>query len=138
MFTVDACLANDHDYRLVGLAAVVCLFTSLTAINALRWLANTRGRQRLAWLTAAAVVTGFGVWSTHFIANHQGSTDGRRGWSVARRASGVSRRTAGNGYNGIGRATSEGFTTAARRRADVRAGPPLRWSARSRRCALSG
>jgi diguanylate cyclase (GGDEF)-like protein len=68
MFTVYACLANDHDYRLVGLAAVVCLLASLTAINALRRLANTQGRQRLAWLAAAAVVTGVGVWSTHFIA----------------------------------------------------------------------
>lgn len=68
MFTVYACLANDHDYRLVGLAAVVCLFSSLTAINALRRLATTQGRQRLAWLAAAAVVTGVGVWSTHFIA----------------------------------------------------------------------
>jgi NO-binding membrane sensor protein with MHYT domain len=33
MFRVLTCLTVEHDWRLVAVAAVVCLFASLTAVN---------------------------------------------------------------------------------------------------------
>jgi NO-binding membrane sensor protein with MHYT domain/CheY-like chemotaxis protein len=65
---VLACLRQEHDFRLVLVAALVCLLaTSITA-----WLYGRMLRQhggwRLAWLALTGVAAGSGVWSTHFIA----------------------------------------------------------------------
>ena len=68
LHTVYACLIEQHDLRLVFLAAVVCLFACFTAINLLADAQDSTGQRRLLWHGAAATVFGVGVWTTHFIA----------------------------------------------------------------------
>ena len=68
MIRVLACITQDHDWRLVILAGVICLFASFAALSLLARAATTMGRPRLIWLGATAVVTGSGVWATHFVA----------------------------------------------------------------------
>jgi diguanylate cyclase len=68
MHQVYACLMQQHDWRLVLVAGVTCLLASWTALSLAR--RGTRGARRActAWLAVAAVVTGCGIWATHFIA----------------------------------------------------------------------
>jgi diguanylate cyclase len=68
MYAVFNCIAYEHDLRLVGLAAVICTVASFTAISLLHHVRRSSGHMRRAWLTVSAISTGFGVWSTHFIA----------------------------------------------------------------------
>ncbi len=68
MLRVLACITQDHDWRLVILAGVICMFACFAAITLLAHAATTRGRPRLIWLGATAAVTGSGVWATHFVA----------------------------------------------------------------------
>ncbi|HMK81840.1 MAG TPA: PAS-domain containing protein [Xanthobacteraceae bacterium] len=68
MFRVLTCLATEHDLRLVVLAGIVCFLASLSAISLFNRARATRGAARAAWVAGAGVATGFGIWSTHFIA----------------------------------------------------------------------
>src|ERR1700731_220570 len=68
MFTVYTCITNQHDLRLVGLAAVICALASFTAISLLQHVRRSNGSMRLVWLFVSATSTGFGIWATHFIA----------------------------------------------------------------------
>src|SRR6202051_5382311 len=68
MLKIYSCIAYAHDLRLVGLAAVVCVLASFAAINLLRHARKSTGRMRGVWLAVSAISTGFGIWSTHFIA----------------------------------------------------------------------
>ncbi len=68
MFQVYNCLTAQHDWRLVGVAAVICLFASLTAVNIFNRARATGGRTRAIWIIAAGVAGGFGIWATHFVA----------------------------------------------------------------------
>ena len=68
MFRVLTCLTVERDWRLVAVAAVVCLFASLTAVNLFNRARATAGRARALWIAAAAIATGFGIWATHFVA----------------------------------------------------------------------
>jgi methyl-accepting chemotaxis protein len=68
MFRVLNCLTVEHDWRLVAVAAIVCLFASLSAVNLFNRARATSGRARVGWIVGAAVATGFGIWATHFVA----------------------------------------------------------------------
>ncbi|TKT73959.1 GGDEF and EAL domain-containing protein [Afipia massiliensis] len=68
MLKVYNCIATAHDLWLVGLAAVICTLASFAAISLLRHARRSAGRMRPAWLAVSAISTGFGIWSTHFIA----------------------------------------------------------------------
>jgi diguanylate cyclase (GGDEF)-like protein len=68
MFRVLTCLGVEHDWRLVALAGMVCFIASLAAITLLHRAQATQGGLRTAWLLTAGTVTGWGIWSTHFIA----------------------------------------------------------------------
>src|ERR1700676_1868592 len=68
MYAVFNCIAYEHDLRLVGLAAVICMLASFTAISLLHHVRRSSGHMRRACLAVSAISTGFGVWSTHFIA----------------------------------------------------------------------
>ena len=68
MYQVYTCLARQHDPRLVLVAVLVCLLASWTALSLVRRGMDGRHQARLAWLAAAAIVTGCGIWATHFIA----------------------------------------------------------------------
>lgn len=68
MFKVYNCIATAHDLWLVGLAAVICTLASLAAIGLLRHARHATRQMRPVWLAISAISTGFGIWSTHFIA----------------------------------------------------------------------
>jgi signal transduction histidine kinase len=68
MFRVYGCITEQHDLRLVVLAGIICLFASFTAINLTSRVRQLTGWLYAAWLMAAAVVAGVGVWATHFVA----------------------------------------------------------------------
>ncbi|MER9566832.1 MULTISPECIES: MHYT domain-containing protein [unclassified Mesorhizobium] len=68
MLKVYTCIAAQHDLRLVALAALVCALASFTAVNLLHHVGRSEREMRRIWLAVAAVATGFGIWSTHFIA----------------------------------------------------------------------
>ena len=67
MLTVIGCFTDQHDLRLVGLAAAICAIAALTAIRLLHH-AGSAGRTRLTWLVVAAISSGTGIFATHFIA----------------------------------------------------------------------
>ena len=68
MFRVLNCLTTAHDWRLLGLAAIVCLFASLAAVMLFRQARASVGRMRAMWLMAAGAASGCSIWATHFIA----------------------------------------------------------------------
>ena len=68
MLRVYTCIVQEHDLRLVVLAAVVCALASFTAINLIHHVRRSAGQMRQIWLGVAATATGFGIWATHFIA----------------------------------------------------------------------
>ena len=68
MLRVWNCLETQHDWWLVLLAAAVCFLTSLVAVKLFQRERAIAYRSRLHWLIVAGVVTGCGVWATHFIA----------------------------------------------------------------------
>ena len=68
MFQVFSCLTNDHDWRLVLLAGLVCLLASINGITLFKRARASVGRARLMWIVGAGAATGCGIWATHFIA----------------------------------------------------------------------
>jgi NO-binding membrane sensor protein with MHYT domain len=68
MFRLYTCLTVEHDLRLVGLAAVVCLLGTFTGLMLYRRALARSTADRLSWTVGAGFATGGGVWATHFIA----------------------------------------------------------------------
>lgn len=68
MLHVIGCIVEQHDLRLVALAALLCLLASFTAVNMIARARVAHGRMRNFWVVAASVVTGTGIWGTHFVA----------------------------------------------------------------------
>jgi signal transduction histidine kinase len=68
MLRVLSCIAQDHDWRLVILAGLICTFACFAAVSLLARAQSAEGRLRLIWLATTAAVTGSGIWATHFVA----------------------------------------------------------------------
>ena len=68
MYRVFTCLTNEHDYWLVGLAAVVCIATALTSFMMYSIAYATPDHRRLGWAALTGVCAGSGIWATHFVA----------------------------------------------------------------------
>lgn len=68
MFDILLCIRDDHDLRLVALAAAVCLLSTTTAVLMLRQSGLSQGVLARGWTVAGGVAVGFGIWATHFIA----------------------------------------------------------------------
>src|SRR5262249_45227693 len=68
MFRVFNCLTEQHDWRLVVAAALICLCSSLVTVQLVRRARATIGRVRAVWIGTAGCAAGFGIWSTHFVA----------------------------------------------------------------------
>ena len=66
--TAAAAVTMEHDQSLVTLAVCLCIFGVMTAIRVMQLSMASRGTRRLAWLGAAAMVSGCSIWSTHFVA----------------------------------------------------------------------
>lgn len=67
MLRVYACIAQEHDLRLVLVAGLICLFASFTAFSIVEQ-ARRADRRIALWLVAAGFVSGTGIWATHFVA----------------------------------------------------------------------
>lgn len=68
MLQILGCIANDHDWRLVVLAAVVCALISIASVEIFHRARSAAAPFCWRWLLTGAFMSGAGVWSTHFIA----------------------------------------------------------------------
>jgi diguanylate cyclase (GGDEF)-like protein len=68
MFRVLTCLTDQHDWRLVLLAGLVCFVASFVAVNIFHRAIASQSRTRLIWTAIAGAAIGYGIWATHFIA----------------------------------------------------------------------
>ena len=68
MFSVITCIRDNHDWRLVLAAAVVCLIGAMAAMLPLSRAQECDAGRRKLWIGASAFAFGTGVWATHFIA----------------------------------------------------------------------
>ena len=68
MYKVLSCLRDQHDYRLVLLAVMICAIASFTAFHIYADARQSQGLKRLGWIFLTGVATGAGIWATHFVA----------------------------------------------------------------------
>jgi len=68
MLHVIGCITEQHDIRLVVLAALLCLFACITAMTMMARGRAATGSARTNWLLAAGLVAGCGIWGLHFVA----------------------------------------------------------------------
>src|ERR1700761_9503747 len=69
MNVVLRCIFEQHDLRLVVVAAILCVLSCVTALAMImRAKAAQALRSRSLWLVAAGMGAGAGIWSTHFVA----------------------------------------------------------------------
>jgi signal transduction histidine kinase/DNA-binding response OmpR family regulator len=68
MLKVIGCITEQHDLRLVVLAGALCFLACATAMNMVSRARAAEGARRHYWLAAAGLVTGSGIWGTHFVA----------------------------------------------------------------------
>lgn len=68
MYRVFSCLATEHDYWLVALAAVVCVSTTLTTFMTYALAIASRDLRQVGWSILTGVCAGTGIWATHFVA----------------------------------------------------------------------
>ena len=68
MFNVLLCLTTKHDWRLVLVAAVICMLATSATFFLYSRLPASTARKRWAWLTLIGFVAGSGIWTTHFVA----------------------------------------------------------------------
>ena len=68
MYRVIACLQGEHDWRLLLLAGIVCLLSSLVTISLFRRARAAGSRLGMPWLAFAGAAAGGDIWATHFIA----------------------------------------------------------------------
>jgi diguanylate cyclase (GGDEF)-like protein/PAS domain S-box-containing protein len=68
MYKVLSCLTNQHDFRLVFLAVLICAVATFTAFHIYSSARESKGRKRLGWIFLTGVATGSGIWATHFVA----------------------------------------------------------------------
>ena len=68
MYRVLGCISDQHDLRLVLLAAVVCALTALTSFGIYSRVAHARHPMRSMWLLVTGVCAASGIWATHFVA----------------------------------------------------------------------
>jgi len=69
MLLVLGCVYYQHDLRMLLAAACICIFACITArAMVLRAAASPDTKTRISWLLGAGMVSGAGVWATHFVA----------------------------------------------------------------------
>ncbi|WP_313615147.1 EAL domain-containing protein [Agrobacterium sp.] len=68
MNSILTCLVYEHDARLVVLAGILCLLSATVAMLLLRRAVKSSGLARVIWIAATGGASGFGIWTTHFVA----------------------------------------------------------------------
>lgn len=61
MFRAFTCLVDQHDWRYVVLAGLVCFAASIVAVNIFHRALATRTLARLIWIGIAGGAIGFGI-----------------------------------------------------------------------------
>ena len=64
----DAIMTSSYDLRLVGIAFIIAVIASYTALNLAGQIKSASGQTRYKWLIGGAVAMGTGIWSMHFVA----------------------------------------------------------------------
>lgn len=68
MYRVIACLTDQHDFNVIGLAAIICVVAAVATF----WILSNKDREdpakRGLLVLLAAIAAAAGIWSTHFIA----------------------------------------------------------------------
>jgi signal transduction histidine kinase len=62
------CIVKQYDHRLLALSIFLCLFAVITARAMVMRARVSQGRIRNIWLVSAGLVSGVGIWGTHFVA----------------------------------------------------------------------
>jgi diguanylate cyclase (GGDEF)-like protein/PAS domain S-box-containing protein len=68
VYRVYGCIIDQHDVRLVLLAAIICALTAGTTFGIYSRVAHARGALRTMWLLVTGVCAASGIWATHFVA----------------------------------------------------------------------
>lgn len=68
MYPVLRCIRDNHDPRLVILAGLICLMGAVASILLLRHARSSPPSDRIGWTIATGLVSGLGIWATHFVA----------------------------------------------------------------------
>jgi diguanylate cyclase len=68
MIRVLNCVTEQHDLRLVALAACICVLACTTTVHLLARTQSVPTGKAWMWLGTAAVLFGSGVWALHFVA----------------------------------------------------------------------
>ena len=68
MFRVVSCLAYDHNYWFVLVAAIVCVAGSLMTVRLFDRARQLEGFSRLSWVLLSGMAGGTAIWTTHFVA----------------------------------------------------------------------
>ncbi|MDB5643763.1 MAG: diguanylate cyclase [Hyphomicrobiales bacterium] len=66
MFQLLTCLAVDHDYRVLGLAVLICIVGAWVSLRLFQNAIDDEPN-RLPWLFLAGAAAGSTVWATHFL-----------------------------------------------------------------------
>lgn len=68
MFRVLTCLAYEHNYWYVLVAAIVCVAGSMMTMRLFGRARQLQGSNRLAWVLLSGMAGGTAIWTTHFVA----------------------------------------------------------------------
>jgi PAS domain S-box-containing protein len=68
MFKVFLCVAMEHNWSLVAVAAGVCLPASFATFHLYSKVPSSPVWRRWIWLGMTGLVAGSGIWTTHFVA----------------------------------------------------------------------
>ena len=82
MLDILFCVRDQHDLRLVLLAATICILSAMTAVVMIRQAVMSRGGPARNWMLLGGFATGFGIWATHFVAMLGYQTDFIVGYKV--------------------------------------------------------
>lgn len=67
MFKVFLCVATEHNWWLVALAALVCLPATFATFYLYSKVPSYPAWRRWTWLAMTGLVAGSGIWTTHFV-----------------------------------------------------------------------
>jgi diguanylate cyclase (GGDEF)-like protein len=68
VFKVVTCLAYEHDYSYVVIAAIVCIMSSVMTVRLFDRARRLSGESPLSWTILSGMAGGAAIWTTHFVA----------------------------------------------------------------------
>lgn len=68
MFKVISCLAYEHDYSFVVIAAIVCVVSSVMTVRLFDRARRLSVQARMSWIVLSGMAGGAAIWTTHFVA----------------------------------------------------------------------